>query len=68
MQTTELIELRNISQNIDSAIDTISTCQYILGLCAKVKEYVENKKFYPAIKVNIGSFGLLVINLKLLLF
>lgn len=24
---------------------------YTLGLCAKVKEYVENKKFYPAIKI-----------------
>jgi exocyst complex component 6 len=51
LQTTELNELRGISQNINSAIEVLSTCMYTLGLCAKVKEYVENKKFYPAIKI-----------------
>lgn len=51
LQSTELNELRGISQNINAAIEVLSTCMYTLGLCAKVKEYVENKKFYPAIKI-----------------
>jgi hypothetical protein len=32
-------------------MEILGTCQYILSLCAKAKEYVANKKFYPAIKV-----------------
>jgi len=52
----ELNSLRFTSQNINSAIETVTTCQYILGLCAKVKEYVENRKFYPAIKVRTLQF------------
>jgi hypothetical protein len=42
---------RVISKNINTALEVLSSCQYVLGLVAKVKDYVEQKRFYPAIKV-----------------
>ena len=33
-----------ISQNINTAIDTLNTCQYVLALCAKVN-YTEIRNF-----------------------
>lgn len=61
---------RTISKNINIALEVLSACQYVLGLVAKVKLYVEQKRFYPAIKVSLereavyikGNFNMSVIN------
>ena len=47
----ELVEARAVIRNVSAVIEAITTCQYTLSLARKVKEYIETKRFYPAIKI-----------------
>jgi len=47
----ELVEARSVIRNVSAVIEAITTCQYTLSLARKVKEYIETKRFYPAIKI-----------------
>lgn len=38
-------------RNVTAVIEAITTCQYTLSLARKVREYIETKRFYPAIKI-----------------
>lgn len=48
---TELVEARIVIRNVTAVIEAITTCQYTLSLARKVREYIESKRFYPAIKI-----------------
>lgn len=47
----ELVESRVVIRNVSAVIEAITTCQYTLSLARKVREYIETKRFYPAIKI-----------------
>lgn len=48
---TELVEARIVIRNVTAVIEAITTCQYTLSLARKVRDYIETKRFYPAIKI-----------------
>lgn len=47
----ELVEARVVIRNVSAVIESITTCQYTLSLARKVREYIDAKRFYPAIKI-----------------
>lgn len=45
------MESRVVIRNVSAVIEAITTCLYTLSLAHKVREYIETKRFYPAIKI-----------------
>lgn len=46
----ELIESRAISRNITEAVETLDSCLKILNVTNKIRDYVDDKNFYAALR------------------
>lgn len=45
-----LIDARAVSRNVEEAVETLETCLKILNMTNRIREYVDDKNFYAALR------------------
>ncbi|KAJ3293591.1 hypothetical protein HK104_004343 [Borealophlyctis nickersoniae] len=52
----EMIENRRTLLNIETAMDALQSCLFVLDIANKVNTHIENRKYYSALRVQLSYF------------
>lgn len=50
-KTEELSHARTMWKNLNDTIESVNSCHFTFLLCKKIRECIDKKRFYPAIKI-----------------